>query len=469
MTRRLFAALALFSLSWADPARADQNSDLDLIPTAAPAPVSASAPAQAGGQERRIYLENAVTLVSNSSSPAVPLPPPPGYLWQERLLMDVRVNRSIGEHTQLSLSNRFNIRDEDDLPFPNHENLVTDFREAYVSWHPSDQLYLDAGRINLKSGIALGYNPTDFFKPRTVVEPLSEDPTVLREDRLGTLMLRGQYIGESGSMTLAFAPGIHQASPIYGNDNLPSFNPMFDRTNAGNRFLLKGSFALGDSSSPEILLYREAGQTRLGANLSMGLGQSTVAYLEWSGSERSNLIAEAVNYGRSTGSLPAAAPSPLPAGSNRTFKSEFALGASYTTATNVTFNLEYLVNQAGFSQTDWDNWFSAGTRLPPQSPAVAELWYVRDYARDQQQQNTRRTYFTRADWVDAFDIKLELTGFALVDAYDHSGLAQLSASYYLSDTWTVGGLALKYFGSRTSDFGSLGTSYSLLFSVTRYL
>jgi hypothetical protein len=226
---------------------------------------------------------------------------------------------------------------------------------------------------------------------------------------------------------------------------------------------------LGGDANQEFLLYREAGQTRYGTNLSMGLGQSTVAYLEWSGGVRANLITEATDYGRDTGTLPPGAPSPLPTTSNRTFKSEMALGLSYTTSNNVTFNLEYLMNQAGFSRTDWDNWFAVGTHVNPQSPALDELWYIRGYARDQQQQNTRQAYFLRADWADAFGIKLELTGFVLADAYDGSGLAQVSASYYVSDRWTVGALGVKYFGSRTSDFGSLGTSYSLLFSITHYL
>lgn len=468
MSSRSLALIALLLVSWAGLANADQDGDIDLIPVAAPAPATTTAVAsQAASSSQRVYLENAVTVVSDSSGLAVPLPPL-GYLWQERLLLDVRSEHQIGEDVRVFLSDRLNVRDEDDLPFPDHENLIADFREAYVSWHPSDQTYADIGRINLKSGIALGYNPTDFFKTRSVTEPLSQDPTALREDRLGTLMLRGQRIWDHGSLTLAYAPGLHRSSSIYTNTDLPSFNPMLDRTNADDRFLVKGSFDFGDDSNPEVLLYREAGQTKLGTNLSMGVGQSAVAYLEWSGTERTNLITEAIDYGRSTGSLPVTGPSVLPTTSNKTFKSEFALGASYTTSGNITFNLEYLVNQAGFSRADWDDWFSVGTHVNPQSPALGQLWYIREYARDQQQQNTRRAYFARADWVDAFDLKLELTAFALVDAYDGSGLAQLSASYYLSDRWTIGGLVDKYFGSRVSDFGSLGTSYSLLFSVTHY-
>jgi len=461
----IFAAAAL--LVSAGIAQAGQDDDADLIPRTAPA-AAAATPAAGDGAGQKVYLENAMTEVADSSGLAVPLPPPPGYLWQERLLLDARADRALGEQSEFHLSDRLNLRDEDDLSFPNHEDIVNDLREAYISWHTADRFYLDAGRINLKSGIALGYNPSDFFKTRSVTEPLSNDPSVLREDRLGTVMLRGQGIWESGSLTVAFAPALHRRSAIYSNDDLPSFDPMFDRTNSADRFLIKGSLDFGRGASPEFLLYREAGETHLGSNLSLGLGQSTVAYLEWSGAERPGLITEALDYGRETGSLPAAAPDPVPATANKTFKSEFALGASYTTADDVTFNVEYLVNQAGFSRTDWNDWFAAGTEPNPPPGLIDELWYIRAYARDQQQQNTRQAYFARADWADAFGAKLELSAFTLIDAYDRSGVAQVAADFYLSDSWTLGAQALKYFGSRRSDFGSLGTSYSLLFDISHY-
>ena len=467
MRSRVVVCIALLLLAQVTSSVASQDSDIDLIPST-PRASASTAPKPARRSSDRIYLEDAATNVWESHELAVPLPPRGGYLWQERLLVDLRTTDPIGRHVEFYFSDRLNFRDEDDLAFPDHENLVNDFREGYVSWHPSDQTYVDTGRINLKSGIALGYNPTDFFKTRSVTEPLSLDPTVLREDRLGTLMVRVQRIWSAGSLTVAFAPGIRRRSPIYTNVNLPVIYPMFDRTNAEDRLLVKESINLGDNSSPEFLLYREGGQTHLGSNLSVGLGQSTVAYLEWSGAERRNLITDAVNYGRESGTLPASAGVALPTSSRRTFKSELAMGASYTTKTDITFNLEYLLNQAGFSSRDWEKWFAVGTHAESQSPVIDELWYVRAYARDQQQQNTEQAYFARADWVDAFNMQLELTGFALVDAYDQSGVAQISANYYLSDSWTIGGVGVGYFGGRRSDFGSLGTSYSLLFSVVHY-
>ena len=462
MSTGLRAGLFLTAALWSAAVLAGDDPDLDLIPSGPQPPVQAQS-----AVTQNTYLEDAYTKVFQRDALAVPLPA--SYDWQDRLLLDLRRDWRIRQDLRLILSNRLNVRKEPDLPFPDHEDVVTDFREAYISWQPTDSSYLDFGRINFKNGIALGYNPTDYFKTRAVTEPLSADPTVLREDRLGTAMLRLQEIWQQGTLTVAYAPRLHRPSAIYSNDDLPSFNPMFDRTNAHDRVLVKGSYDFGDNLDPEVLLYREDGRTQLGANLSVTVGQSVVTYVEWSGSQRPNLITDALDYGRSTGTLPPGAPSVLPTTSNKSFKSELAIGASYTTTGNVTLNLEYHLNQAGFSGRDWSDWFAAGAGQSAGSPVAQQLWYIRGYAQDQQQQNTEEMLFLRADWVDAFGLKLEFTGFGVVDLHDRSGEIQGAAAYYLSDAWTLGAQLTRNFGAARSDFGSLPTSYSVLFSLRRYL
>ena len=162
-------------------------------------------------------------------------------------------------------------------------------------------------------------------------------------------MVRAQHIWDGGSLTAAFAPALHSETPIYTDADLPDFNPSREDHRPLSS---KASVNVGDSS-PEMLLYREAGATQLGTNLSASLGQKVVAYFEWSGGERPDLITEALDYGKATGSIPTAALSVLPTAGNKTFKSRFSVGASYTTENNITFNLEYHVNQGGLSAADW--------------------------------------------------------------------------------------------------------------------
>jgi len=462
MRRRFGRAVFLLALASGGAALAQVDSDLDLIP-----PDSQAAPkADTSRAGRNIYLEDALTAVSLRDD--LPVAAAPSYDWQERLLLDVRDTWKVAKSASLIVSDRLNLRDESDLSFPQEESVVNDFREMYLEWRLPDQAYLAFGRINLKSGIALGYNPTDYFKTRSVSEPLSADPSVLREDRLGTVMLRLQRIWRAGSITLAAAPRLRQRSPIYSNTELPSFDPGLGRTNSDNRLLVKGTLDVSQDLSPEVLIYHDSHDTSVGLNLSTTLGQSVVAYLEGSAARRRSLIAEALDFGRATGALPMDAPDEPPASQGRTLKNELAVGASYTTAGRVTWNLEYHLDQAGFSSQDWNRWFAIGS-VPGTPPALAnELWYIRGYALDQQQQGTEQAAFVRADWTDAFGLDLELSGFVDADLHDGSGQAQGEAEYYLSNAWTLDLLAAGDFGSRKSDFGSLPTAYSVLLSVRRY-
>jgi len=476
MIRGLGIALTLAAVLYVVPARAtdppaapqptDENKDLELIPAAAREPSRPPTPHTAGPQRR--YLESAFTLAAQRGGLIVPPPPPAPFNWQERLLLDVREEWRLGERVQLAYSSRLNLRAENDIAFPGRENLIHDLRELYLSTEPAERSYLDIGRINLKSGVALGFNPTDFFKTRAVVEPLSVDPTVLREDRLGTLMVRAEHIWEHGSLTAAFAPALQRATPLYTNLDLPSVDPMLDRTNAANRMLLKlGADRIGDVS-PEVLAYHEGDATRFGTNLTANLGQRTVAYLEWSGGRRGSLIDEALRFGRDTGTLPPQAASVLPASGQTSFASELALGASYTAGTHLTLNLEYHFDQSAFGALDWSSWFAVGEASRSNVATLAELWLIRGYALEQQQPVSRHSVFLRADCMDAWVPKLELAGFVDVDVHDGSTLMQLSADYYVSDQWTVGALAVGELGGRRSDFGSGPQAAGLLMKVVRY-
>jgi hypothetical protein len=458
------------------PPSADENKDLDLIPTGAQQPVTAGPAAStsaaipsAASERRRVYLENTLTFSQQREDLLVPAPPPPPLDWQDRLFLDWRQEWRLGPAVRLSLSDRFNLRFENDISFPSQENLINELRELYVGVEPISRSYLDLGRINLKSGTAQGYNPTDYFKTRAVIEPESLDPTVLRENRLGTVMIRAEHIWEWGSFTGAFAPSLAQRAPIYTHLDLPTFNPMLGLTNAESRLLLKGSIEFASNFSPEFLFFRGGSESKVGLNLAENVSPRTVAFLEWSGGRQGTVITEALRFGRETGTLPAGAASVLPEQPGDSFMSQVALGVSYATQSRVTFNVEYHFNQAGFTATDWNKWFMVGQAGVNNPRILSALWYIRDYALDQQQPVSQHSLFLRADWVDAFVPKLEIIGFIDTDLHDGSSLVQFGADYYVSDNWTVGALAVAFVGPRRSDYGSQPQAGSVLFKVARYL
>jgi hypothetical protein len=444
----------------------NENDDLQKIPKA---PSSANTePVASQNANQRVYAENVFTGSTGQKSLLVPVPQSTASTWEDRLFVDMRREWRAGRHVTLTFSDRVNVRAENDLAFPVQQNVINEWREGFLSWEIFDSTYVDAGRINLKSGAALGFNPTDFFKTRAVVEPLSSDPSVLREDRLGTLMLRAQRIWTGGAMTVAFAPAISHTSPISSDSNLPSVDPSFDRTNASARLLVKGSINVAADFSPEVLVYHEGGRTRFGLNITRGIGQDVVAYAEWTGGAEPSVIDDALTYGRDARVLPVGAPSVLPDDSASTFREDLSVGASFSTKPKLTLNVEYHLHQAGFDKRDWERWFTAGEGATSASLAARELWFIRSYALDRQDPLARHSLFARVDWVDAFVRHLELTGFINMDVYDGSSLVQLAADYFASSKWTVGVQGSVNVGGAGSEFGSLPKRGNLLFKLARY-
>jgi hypothetical protein len=458
---------------WASAALAQSppnpDDELSRIPTEEAKPLPAAPPSASplGQLHRKLYVEGATQAAVLRSSLDVPVPSPNPPTLEARLFADALLEWIPRRDLSIHFSARAGLRAADDIPFATHENIRVDLRELYLSWQPFNGAFLDAGRINLKNGVALGFNPTDFFKTRAAVEPLSLDPAVLREDRLGTLMLRGQYTWGFGSISAAYAPRLTSLTPLYTSSTLPSIDPMFDRTNAHHRLLVKGNVDLVADFSPEVLFYDEDGNLRVGVNIAQSLGKKVVAYAEWAGGEGTGLANEALSYGVRTGTLPSAAASALGASSGAHFQNDVSAGLSYANESKMTFWLEYHLHQAGFSRQDWSSWFADGNG-PGGSFLSPTLWYIRGYAQEQQTPVSRHALFLRADWVDAFVFNLELTAFANVNLYDGSTLAQITASYSVTDYWTVGAIGAAYIGTRQSEFGSLPSALSALFTVRRH-
>jgi hypothetical protein len=452
---RVCAAMLLVLAANVAVAQSDEG--LERIPPALGAPSDEIAVAH-----RNLFWQSDFTYNNPRNDLAVPLSPPPS--WEARGFLDMRLEQRIDESFSVAYSGRFNLRAEQGLGFPNRENIRNDLREVYASWTDNRGWFLQLGRINLKSGVAEGFNPTDYFKTRAVIEPTSIDPAVLREDRLGVVMLQTQWIGSGGSLIFALAPKLAGDSPPYERNALPSFNPMFDRTNDAARALIKGSIAAANGISPEILIYEEAGATRFGFNISKGFGRAVVAYLEWSGGRRASLVDEAYADGRRTGVLPAEPA--IPSNDTRAFANDLAAGLSYTTRAGINLAMEFDYHQAGFSSRDWRNWFAAGGRGG--AILAGALWFIRGFAGEQQEPTARAGLFLRAYWQHAFVRNLTMSGFVLADLHDGSTLAQFSADYYLSSRWTAGVIIDAYGGARQSDFGSLPQRGSALVKLTRY-
>lgn len=338
----------------------------------------------------------------------------------QRLSIDASLDKRIAPQWRVVVSNRL------DLGWtgkPTYDDAVNTLKEAYVSWQPQPERIVDLGRVNLRLGVATGYNPTDYFRAGAVRSVVSISPVSLRENRLGTVMLRGQQLWSSGSVSGLYAPKLAD-----GPNNSP-FSPDFGATNNQNRWLLGWTQKLSAGFAPQLLLYGEqSGSPQIGLNATTLLGKSTVAFLETSAGRSRSLLSEAL-------ALP----------DDTAFRTRLATGLTYTAPFKLSVTLEYEYNGAGLDSAGW-------TALR-QGPPSAYAQY-RSFAQTQQDLPTRHNALLYATWQDALIAKLDLSAMQRVDAIDHSGLSWIEARYH----WSRVDLALQW--QRNS--GDPGTQYGAL-------
>ncbi len=443
---------------------ASEDADLDRVPP----PVEAPPPAGAATAKDVNYMGNDFAFFGQRKNLPVPFPPPDSASWRNWLFLDMRDEWRASPSWRLSYSGRLNFIVSNNIPAVSRGNVRHDLRELFAEWHPVESIWIDVGRINFRNGVALGFNPTDFFRAGSVVDRLTADPSVLREDRLGTAMLSGQFLFSAGSVTLAYAPRVSPPRAIGNGPDNPGFDPGFNSTNAEDRFLAKTTLNISGVFNPEFLFSKVGNRVQAGANVTAPMGRGSVLYLEWAGGMRSGLIAEAFRFGRATGALPASAAALLPAGSGRRFMHDVSAGLSHATSGGLTVNLEYHFHEAGLSAQDWSNWYGGAARAGAVPGVAAALWYPRAYALDRQEPVARHEAFVRAEWRDAFTKDLTLTALTTVDLRDGSGFAQVSAVYRISREWTAGGQFSATFGGRQSDYGSLPGALTGLARLARY-
>jgi hypothetical protein len=467
------AALALGIVLAASPAlAAGEDADLDLIPDAvmnAPASDQPDFVATRSGQFRwRAFLEAAPEADFPRSNLVVPLPPGFQPHWRNRLSADFRGEYRFDQSWSATIAERLNFLSNQGSD-PQGRDIVNDLREAYVSWRGTGETFADAGRINLKSGVALGFNPTDYFRTNAVDIYVSSDPTVLRDNRLGTLMARTQVVREIGAVTLAAAPGLGYDPGAWWAD-ARSIGLNLQNTNYRSRFLAKTTLNFDRDVTPEVLLYNEGGQTRIGLNATKGIGDAIVAYAEYSGGRDRPLAADALIEGVQYGRLPKNTVPLYPTSFDRRYMSQLAAGFAYALPPKLSLNIEYHYNQGGFSQAQFDRWLATGQALAPYASlgATGQLWWQRQFAVNQLEPFMRHQIFLRASLDNIFVPNLNISGVAFVSPYDGSFSWQVTTDYAVTPQVSVGALVGANVGGPKTVYGSLPQAGSIIGKLRVY-
>lgn len=305
---------------------------------------------------------------------------------------------------------------------PGVDDTLNNLREAYLSWEgESGSTVIEFGRINLRQGPAYGFNPTDFFRDGALRNVITANPFALRENRLGTVMLRGQLLWSGGTLALALAPKLADGPSGQGLDI------DLGATNNRHRVLLTVSQQFSERVSGQALLYKEPTlSAQPGASLTALLGDATVAHAEWSYAREPSL-ADRVWSGNSKVSS----------------GDRFAGGLTYSTASKLSLTAEVQINGLALDKSEWDRAGIGG-------PAVLGAYLLE--AEQRQDLATHRAYLLYASQQSAGLKNLDVTAFLRINSEDHSFLSWLELRYH----WTNIDLALqwqRYSGKAMSQYG----------------
>ncbi len=394
----------LLALLWAAPAMAeDADAAALMLADQAPATVERAS-------DWHVFAEGALGQTRQRSGTLAD---------NQRLSIDVLLDTSLAPGWRAVFADRLDMNWQSD---PARQYGINTLKEAYLSWQASDEQLFDLGRINVRNGVATGYNPTDYFRDGASRSIVSADPGSLKKNRLGSVMLRSQTLWNGGSLSASYSPKLAE------QPNTAALSPDIGATNNRDRWLLAASQQLADGITPQWLLYQEEGQsTQLGFNLALLLNDATVGYIEWSGGRSRSLLSQALNGADDTA-----------------FRNRLATGLTYTTRNKVTLTLEYQYNGAGLREAEWN-------ALPRTAPAAYGQY--RRAVQNLQELPTRQAVFFYGSWQDALINHLDLNAMLRVDVADSSRLSWLEARYH----WDRSEVALQWqrnSGGPASDFGA---------------
>ena len=418
LLRALLAAFALHAQAQDD----DDASALMLADKTEAQPVQAS--------NWRSFLEGA----AGQSDPR-----PGATQGVQRLSLDARYDGSLAPDWRLMFSDRLDVNSPPQTP---GDNAVNTLKEAYLSWQAPDNVVLDMGRVNVRNGLSLGYNPTDYFKAGALRSVVAVDPQSMKEDRQGSVVLRGQQLWSGGALTALYSPklGDQPDSGAYSLD--------VGATNSVNRSLLSYSPTGSEAVSVQFLLFNQDQRApQCGFNAAALLNDATVVNVEWSGGQSTSQLSQAL------------AQYAMPSVDDTAYSQRWVTGVTYTTSNKMSFSAEYEYNSQGLSQVAW-NQLRAG------NPALYGLY--ENWVQYQQELPTQRASFLYFNWQDAFISRLDLSAMQRYDLADNSSMVWLEARYHLLDHAEFAVQWLRNQGGALSDYGVQPVAQSVLVVVRGY-
>jgi len=315
-------------------------------------------------------------------------------------------------------------------------HTINTWKEGYIAWQPVPQASVELGRVNVRQGVATGYNPTDWFRKGAVRATPSVAPDSLRQNRQGSVIVRGQWLWDGATAFALFSPDLG------GSPSQAPFSPDLAATNGTNRYMTGVSAPLTERVQGQFLLQGGADQSpQSGLNLSVLATDSVTTHVEWAGGRGRTQLNEAFGLAPDTA-----------------FHQRLSVGGTWTSENKVSATLEYQYNSAAPNSSQWQQFW----RLPLQ----ARMRYSQ-YLANAQDLATRSSAFLFVNWRDAMVPRLDLSTMARLDLVDHSSMYWLELRYRLT-RWDIALQWQRNVGPQASTYGSLNQQQSLMLLADLY-
>lgn len=218
-------------------------------------------------------------------------------------------------------------------------------KELYYKGSFAEVSFYELGRINIKEGIARGYNPTDYFKG-THSLTLSNDPKERKENRLGALLFSETLFLHKFTIKGIYAPKISVAKHTLLSDT-KYVGLHLDDSNYHDRASLYVDYSGFKDVSASAIVHLNEDDLNFGLNLSF-IYDSWILYLE-------NSLKYAKNDINKFDLQPNIKKH---FAKEKSYIDEATIGVNYTSASNIVTTVEYIVNSGGLDSDDWDAWFA---------------------------------------------------------------------------------------------------------------
>lgn len=250
-------------------------------------------------------------------------------------------------------------------------------REAYISLTPHESLFIDIGKKDIRNGQFFFVSPLDFlqapsnYSGRGAVNALG----VSWRDtyREGAIVAQLSWFNQMGTLELAVLPQL--ANPSH-KQRVAEWTTL-QRTNSAERYYLSYSSSIFEDFNPRVVLVG-------GESYAFGIGASGfinddwILNVEFSVGEESRVrtLDRAALEKLQSFQLPTAEDFFKEQDQDRFY--QFGAGLRYTTDNNTAISLDYLYQNQGWHQQDWDNYFDTLDLLEGAYQATA-MNLFRDY------------------------------------------------------------------------------------------